>query len=124
MPYEEWLVVQGLVKLQNEGENIHKINDVKNTEKDSHSGSLSVKDDSKDGDNHSEVKSDSVNKNEDEDDEKDKTQVMVSKMDEMKKDIKELLAKGNGEAQSMDRINILGTIYNCCRKTMKMKTLN
>ena len=30
---------------------------------------------------------------------------MISKMDEMKKDIKELLAKGNGEAQCMDRIN-------------------
>ena len=59
---------------------------MRNTEKDSHSESQFVKDDSKDGDNHSEVESDSVNKNEDEDDEKEKTQVMISKMDEMKKD--------------------------------------
>ena len=66
MPYEEWLAAQGLVKLQNKGENI----DVKNMEKDSHSGFQLVKDDSKDGDNHSEVETDSVNKNEDEDDKK------------------------------------------------------
>ena len=105
MPYKEWLAAQGLVKLQNEGESIRKIDEVTNTEKEFHSQSQLVKDDSKDGDNHSEVESDYVNKHEDEDDKKDKTKVMISKMDEMKKDIQELLAKGNGEAQTTDRIN-------------------
>ena len=124
MPYEEWLAAQGLVKLQNEGENIHKIDDMKNMGKDSHSGSQLVKDDSKDGDNHSEVESDSVNKNEDEDDEKDKTQVMISKMDEMKKDVEELLAKGNGEAQSTDRINTLRTILQLLQEDNEDKNLN
>ena len=77
MPYEEWLAMQGIVKSQSE--NIHKI------EKKFDNESELVKDDSKDDNQTSEVGGDHDSK------------VMMSTMDKMKGEVKELLAKGNAE---------------------------
>ena len=102
MPYEEWLAKHGL---QSESENIHKIDEVDNKEKFSDLESKLVK-----YDNDGEVECDnaideSVSK--DETEETDQKTMLISKMDKMRKDVEELLAKDNGEA---DRIKTLKTI--------------
>ena len=90
MPYEEWLAMQGIVKSQSE--NICKI------EKKSDNESELVKDDSKDDDQTSEVGGDHDSK------------VMISTMDKMKGEVKELLAKGNAEAKTKAKIKTLKSI--------------
>ena len=89
-PYEEWLAMQGIVISQSE--NIHKI------EKKSDNESELVKDDSKDDDQTSEVGGDHDSK------------VMISTMDKMKGEVKELLAKGNAEAKTKVKIKKLKSI--------------
>ena len=84
MPYKEWLAMQGIVKSQSE--NIRKI------EKKSDNESELVKDDSKDDDQTSEIWGDHDSK------------VMISTMDKMKGEVKELLAKGNAEAKTKAKI--------------------
>ena len=90
MPHDEWLAMQGIVKSQSE--NIHKI------EKKSDNESELVKDDSKDDDQTSEVGGDHDSK------------VMISTMDKMKGEVKELLAKGNAEAKTKAKIKRLKSI--------------
>ena len=90
MPYKEWLAMQGIVKSQSE--NIRKI------EKKSDNESELVKDYSKDDDQTSEVGGDHDSK------------VMISTMDKMKGEVKELLAKGNAEAKTKVKIKKLKSI--------------
>ena len=90
MPYKEWLAMQGIVKSQSE--NIRKI------EKKSDNESELVKDYSKDDDQTSEVGGDHDSK------------VMISTMDKMKGEVKELLAKGNAEAKTKVKIKTLKSI--------------
>ena len=90
MPYEEWLAMQGIVKSQSE--NIRKIENKSDNE------SELVKDDSKDDDQTSEVGGDHDSK------------VMISTMDKMKGEVKELLAKGNAEAKTKMKIKKLKSI--------------
>ena len=82
--------MQGIVKSQSE--NIRKI------EKKSDNESELVKDDSKDDDQTSEVGGDHDSK------------VMISTMDKMKGEVKELLAKGNAEAKTKAKIKMLKSI--------------
>ena len=89
-PYDKWLAMQGIVKSQSE--NICKI------EKKSDNESELVKDDSKDDDQTSEVGGDHDSK------------VMISTMDKMKGEVKELLAKGNAEAKTKAKIKKLKSI--------------
>ena len=89
-PYKEWLAMQGIVKSQSE--NICKI------EKKSDNESELVTDDSKDDDQTSEVGGDHDSK------------VMISTIDKMKGEVKELLAKGNAEAKTKAKIKKLKSI--------------
>ena len=102
MPHEEWLAMQGIVKSQSE--NICKI------EKKSDNESELVKDDSKDDDQTSEVGGDHDSK------------VMISTMDKMKGEVKELLAKGNAEAKTKAKIKKLKSILQLLEDTQNVQS--
>ena len=105
--YKQWLAAEGLVKLQDEGQDIRKINDVNKQNEDA-----SKQDDLKQDDSV-------IN---DGDKKQDKKTIMISKMDKMKMDVEEMLSKSEGQADSEERIRRLQNILQLLDNNNKLNT--
>ena len=110
--YKQWLAAEGLVKLQDQGQDIRKINDVNKRNEDASKQDDSKQDDSK--------KDDSVIN--DGDRKQDEKTIMISKMDKMKRDVEEMLSKSEGQADSEERIRRLQNILQLLDNNNELNT--
>ena len=110
--YEQWLAAEGLVKLQDQGQDIRKINDVNKQNEDASKQHDSKQDDSKQDDSV-------IN---DGDKKQDEKTIMISTMDKMKMDVEEMLSKSEGQADSEERIRRLQNILQLLDNNNELNT--
>ena len=135
--YEQWLAAEGLVQLQDQGQDIRKINDVNIQNEDASKQDASKQDDSKQDDSKQDnsKEDDSKQDNSKEDDSKqgdsvinegdkkqDEKAIMISKMDKMKRDVEEMLSKNEGQADSEERIRRLQNILQLLDNNNELNT--